>query len=113
MFAWSHEDISGINPSVITYSLNVTSSYKPVHQKKRVFALERDNAIQEEVQKLEVAMFILEVYYPDWLANMVMVKKANGKWKMCVDFIELNKACPKDSYPFPRINQLVDSITEH
>ena len=48
--------------------------------------------------------FVHEVYYPDWLANVVMVKKANGKWRMCVDLIDLNKACPKDSYSFPRID---------
>ena len=57
--------------------------------------------------------FIQEVYYPDWLANVVMVKKANGKWRMCVDFTDLNKASPKDSYPLPRIDQLVDSIAGH
>ena len=57
--------------------------------------------------------FIQEVYYPDWLINVVLVKKANGKWRMCVDFTSLNKACPKDSFPLPRINQLVDSIVGH
>ena len=57
--------------------------------------------------------FIQEVYYPDWLVNVVLVKKANGKWRMCVDFTSLNKACPKDSFPLPRINQLVDSIAGH
>ena len=64
-------------------------------------------------KKLIVAKFIREVYYPDWLANVVMVKKANGKWRMCVDFTDLNKACPKDSYPLPRIDQLVDSTAGH
>ena len=59
------------------------------------------------------AKFIREVYYPDWLANVVMVKKANGKWRMCVDFIDLNKASPKDSYPLSRIDQLVDSTAGH
>ena len=98
VFAWSHEDMPGIDPSIITHRLNVYPSSKPVHQKKRVFAPERDNAIKEEVQKLTTAQFIREVYYPDWLANVVMVKKANGKWRMCVDFTDLNKACPKDSY---------------
>ena len=73
----------------------------------------RDNAIKEEVQKLMAAKFIREVYYPDWLANVVMVKKANDKWRMCVDFTDLNKACPKDSYPLPRIDQLVDSTASH
>ena len=99
----------GIDPSVITHCLNVSPSYKPVRQKKRVFAPERDNAIKDEVQKLMAAKFIREVYYLDWLTNVVMVKKANGKWRMCVDFTDLNKACPKDSYPLPRIDQLVDS----
>ena len=103
----------GIDPSVITYRLNVSPSYKPVCQKKRVFALERDNAIKEEVQKLITVEFICEVYYLDWLANVVMIKKANGKWKMCVDFTNLNKACSKDSYPLPRIDQLVDSTVGH
>ena len=74
---------------------------------------ERDKAITEEVRKLLEASFIRDVYYPDWLANMVMVKKSNGKWRMCVDFMDLNRACPKDSYPFPRIDTLVDSTARH
>ena len=53
------------------------------------------------------------MYYPKWLANVVLVKKANGKWRMCVDFTDLNKACPKDNFPLPRIDQLVDSTTGH
>ena len=59
------------------------------------------------------AGFIREVYYPDWLANVVMVKKANRKWRICMDFTDLNKACPKDSYPLPRVDVLVDSTTQH
>ena len=47
--------------------------------------------------------------YPEWLANTVMVKKANGKWRMCIDFTDLNKACPKDEFPLPRIDSLVDA----
>ena len=67
----------------------------------------------EEVCKLQDAEFIREVYYLDWLAHVVMVQKAKEKWKMCVDFTDLNKACPKDSYPLPRIDVLVDSTTRH
>ena len=78
-----------------------------------MFALERDQAIAKEVHKLQEANFIREVYYPDWLANVVMVKKASGKWRMCVDFTDLNKACPKDSYPLPRVDILVDSTARH
>ena len=58
----------------------------------------------EEVEKLLVVGFIQEVYYPKWLANIIMVKKLNGKWRMCIDFIDLNQAWPKDSFPLPRIN---------
>ena len=108
VFVWSHDDIPRIDPSVSTHRFNVYLSSKPVRQKKRVFAPERDKAIKEEVQKLTTTLFIQEVYYPDWLANVVMVKKANGKWRMYVDFTDLNKACPKDSYPLSRIDQLVD-----
>ena len=60
-----------------------------------------------------MAKFIWEVYYSDWLANVVMVKKTNGKWRMCVDFTDLNKACLKDRYPLPCIDQLVDSTAGH
>ena len=59
------------------------------------------------------ASFIREVYYPEWLANVVLMKKANGKWRMCIDFTDLNKAYPKDNFPLPRIDQLVDSTAEH
>ena len=103
----------GIDLSVITHCLNVYPFSKPVLQKKKVFAPERDNAIKEEVQKLTTSKFIREVYYPGWLANVVMIKKANGKWRMCMDFTDLNKSCPKDSYPLPRIDQLVDLIAGH
>ena len=78
-----------------------------------MFTLERDKAIAEEVRKLLEAGFIREVYYPDWLANVVMVKKANGKWRMYVDFTDLNRACSKDSYPLPRIDTMVDSTARH
>ena len=102
-----------INPHVITHHLNVSLSYKPVRQKKRVFAPERDNAIKEEVHELVTAEFICEVYYPNWQANVVIIKKADNKWRMCMDFTNLNKAYPKDSYPLPRIDQLVDSTARH
>ena len=113
IFAWSHEDMQGIDLLVIVHRLNVNPDSSPVRQKKRVFAQERDKVVAEEVKKLLEAGFIGEVYYPDWLANVVMVRKNNGKWRMCVDFTDLNRACPKDSYPLPRIDTLVDSTARH
>ena len=83
------------------------------YDKRKWYLLLKEIMLLKTVQKLMAAKFIQEVYYPDWLANVVMVKKANGKWRMCVDFTDLNKACPKDSYPLPRIDQLVDSTAGH
>ena len=113
VFAWSHEDMSSIPTEIIQHKLNVNPASKPVQQRRRVFALERDQAVRDEVARLLSAGFIREVYYPDWLANIVLVKKANGKWRMCVDFTDLNRACPKDSFPLPRIDQLVDFTVSH
>ena len=113
VFAWSHEDMPEIDPSVIVHRLNVNPASSSIRLKKRVLAQERDKAIAEEVRKLLEAGFIREVYYPDWLANVVMVKKSNGKWRMCVNFTDPNRACPKDNYPLPRIDTLVDSTAKH
>ena len=67
----------------------------------------------DEINKLLAANFIREVYHSEWLANVVMAKIANGKWRICVYFMDLNDACPKDSFPLPRIDQLVDSTAGH
>ena len=86
---------------------------KPVQQRQRAFTPEQDQVVRDEVARLLTVGFFREVYYPDWLVNVVLVKKANGKWRMCVDFTDLNKACPKDSFPLPRIDQLMDSTAGH
>ena len=89
--------------------MNIKADSKPVKQGLRRFDEERCKAIGEELQKLLTAGFIKEVYHPEWLANPVLVRKKNGKWRMCVDYTGLNKACPKDPFPLPRIDQIVDS----
>ena len=87
------------------------SQVRPVRQRRRKFNEEKRQAIKEETQKLLVAGHIREIQYPEWLANVVLVKKSSRKWRMCVDFTDLNKACPKDSYPLPSIDALVDSAS--
>ena len=103
----------GIPPNIIQHRLKVDTEKKPVQQKRRVFAPERNKTVVDKVNKLLATNFIREVYYPEWLANVVMVKKENEKWRMCVDFIDLNNACSKDSFPLPRIDLLVDSTVGH
>ena len=109
VFVWRHEDMPGISNDIIQHRLNVNLERKPVQQRRRVFAPKQNKAIMDEVPKLLVANFIRKVYYPDWLANVVIVKKPNKKWRMCVDFTNLNSVYSKDSFPLPRIDQLVDS----
>ena len=104
--------MGGIDPAIITHKLNVSPSFKPVKQ-KRSFALERQKAINEEVDKLLQAGAIREVEYPEWLPKVVLVKKANGKWRLCIDFTDVNRACPKDSFPLPRIDLIVDATAGH
>ena len=105
--------MGGIDLAVITHKLNISFSFKPVKQKRRSFALERQKEINDEVNKLIQAKAIQEVEYPEWLANVVLVKKANGKWRLCIDFTDVNKACLKDSFSLPRIDLIVDTTAGH
>ena len=105
--------MGGIDPTVITHRLNASPSFKPIKQKRRSFVPERQKAINEEVGKLLQAGAIREVEYPEWLANVVLVKKANIKWRLFIDFTDVNRACPKDSFPLPRIDLIVDSTAGH
>ncbi|XP_048615611.1 uncharacterized protein LOC125588347 [Brassica napus] len=108
-FAWKTSDMKGIDPAVTSHELHIDPTFKPIRQKRRKLGPERSKAINEEVDRLLDAGFITEVRYPKWLANPVVVKKKNGKWRICVDFTDINKACPKDSYPLPHIDRLVES----
>ena len=109
IFAWAHADMKGIHPSITSHKLNVLPTARPIRQKVRRFHPDRQKIIRNEIDKLLEAKFIREVDYPDWLANVVVVPKKEGKWRVCVDYTNLNNACPKDSFPLPRIDQIVDS----
>nr|GEV95338.1 reverse transcriptase domain-containing protein [Tanacetum cinerariifolium] len=110
IFTWQPSNMTGVPRSVAEHRLNIREGYSPVRQKKKGQAPERARAIQAEVQKLVDAGIMREVYYHDWLYNPVMVKKHDGCWRMCVDFTDLNKACPQDCYPFPKIDWKVESL---
>jgi hypothetical protein len=94
---------------VIEHHLKINPDARPMSQKPRRQSIERQDFIRKEVQKLLDTGFIEEVHHPVWLANPVIVPKVNGKLRMCIDYTSLNKACPKDPYPLPRIDQIVDS----
>ncbi|GJW63006.1 reverse transcriptase domain-containing protein [Tanacetum coccineum] len=95
---------------IAEHRLNVREGCFPVRQKKRGQASERNKEICEEVEKLVNAGIMKEVHYHNWLSNPIMVKKHDNSWRMCVDFKDLNKACPKDGYPLPKIDSKVESL---
>ncbi|XP_012846839.1 PREDICTED: uncharacterized protein LOC105966805 [Erythranthe guttata] len=109
VFAWKAQDLTGIPPKVALHRLNVDKRLKPVKQCKSIFGLERNKHMKEEVAKLLDACHIRPVQYLEWLSNVVLVPKLGGKWRLCVDFTDLIKAWPKDPFPLPRIDQLIDS----
>ena len=113
VFAWDAYEAPRVDPNFICHHLNVNPAVTPKKQPSRCLSKEYADAVREEVMKLKRAGAIKEVFYPKWLANTVMVKKKSGKWRICVDFTDLNKACSKDPFPMPRIDRLVDSTTGH
>ncbi|GJX20785.1 reverse transcriptase domain-containing protein [Tanacetum coccineum] len=113
IFAWQPSDMTGVPRSIAEHKLNIRKGYSPVRQKNRGQAPERAKAIQAKVQKLVKAGIMREVYYHDWLSNPVMVKKHDGSWRMCVDFTDLNKACPQDCYPLPEIDWKIESLCDY
>ena len=104
VFAWTHADMPEISPIHASHKLNVAPSAKPVRQKVRRFHPDCHLVIQTEVDNLLQNGFIRAVKYPEWLAKVVVVLKKGNKWKVCVDYMDLNDACPKDSFPLPHID---------
>ena len=99
VFAWSPNEVPGVDLEFIVHRLNVDPSFPPKKQKSRRSEREHIKAVRSEVQKLKEVGAIKEIYFPEWLANTVVVKMKNGKWRVCVDFTDLNRACPKDPFP--------------
>ncbi|KAE8735344.1 No pollen germination related 2 [Hibiscus syriacus] len=113
IFAWSYQDMPGLSTDIVIHKLPINPEYKPVQQKLRRMRPEMLLQIKEEVMKQINAGFLQAAKYPEWVANIVPVPKKNGKVRMCVDYRDLNKASPKDSFPLPHIDTLVDNTAGH
>jgi hypothetical protein len=98
----------GVPRELVEHSLHVWPDAKPVKQPLQCFVEEKRKAIGEEIARLLAVGFIMEVFYLDWLANLVRVLKNNNTWRMCIDYTSLNKACPKDPFVLPHIDQVID-----
>ena len=113
VFALSTYDVPGIDPEFICHWLNVNPEATPQKKPPRCSSKEHAEAVRVEVNKLKQAGAIKEIFYPEWLANIVVVKKKNEKWRVCVDFKDLNKVFLKHLFPIFLIDQLVDGIVGH
>jgi hypothetical protein len=99
-----------VSRTIIEHGLGIDPSVRRRKQRLHKMSDEKTEAAKAEVHRLLEANFIEPIAYPTWLANVVMVQKKSGKWRMmCIDFTSLNKACPKDNFPLPRIDKIVDS----
>ena len=113
IFAWDANKAPWADPSFIYHHLNVNPSITPKKQPPRCPSKEYADVVKDEVMKLKKVGAIKEIFYPEWLANTIVVKKKSRKWRVYIDFTDLNKACPKDPFPMPRIDQLVDITAGH
>ena len=104
VFAWNAYEALEVDLSFICHHLNVNPSITPKMQPPRCSSKEHSDTVKHEVTRLKHAGAIKEIFYPEWLTNTVVVKKESGKWRVCMDFTDLNKACPKDHFPMPRID---------
>lgn len=112
VFAWSYQDMPGLDTDIVEHRLPLKPECPPVKQKLRRTHPDMAQKIKEEVQKQINAGFLVTSTYPQWLANIVPVPKKDGKVRMCVNYRDLNKASPKDDFPLPHIDVLVDSTAK-
>ena len=113
VFTWNAYEVLRVDPEFMCHHLKDNPLITPRKQPPWRPSKEYIEAVREEVIKLKQAEAIKKVFYPEWLVNTVVVKKKSGKWRVCVDFTNLNKACPKDPFSMPKIDQLVDTTVGH
>ena len=113
VFAWSYQDISSLDIEIVVHWLPLREECASIKHKLRRVKLEMLLKIKEEVKKQLDAGFLEVFKYPQWVANIVSVPKKDGKVRMCVNYQDLNRASPKDNFPLPYIDTLVDNTAKH
>ncbi|XXG82931.1 hypothetical protein AAC387_Pa10g0803 [Persea americana] len=108
-FAWSYAEMPGLDPKIAVHKLNLQENIKPVKQGQRRFYPDVMDKIEQEVQKLKNVGFIREEQHPEWLANIFPVTKKNGQIRVCIDYRDLNNTCPKDEFPLPKPEVMIDN----
>jgi hypothetical protein len=108
VFAWSYEEMPGIDPDIMAHEIKTYPGAKPVRQRLRPVHPRKATTIKLEVEKLLKAGFIYPVALTDWVSNLVPIDKKQGTIRVCIDYRDINKACPKDNFPTPFVDQIVD-----
>jgi hypothetical protein len=108
VFAWSYEEMPGIDPKIVEHEITMYPDAKPIRQKLHPVNPRKAAAIKAEVEKLLKAGFIYPIHLTEWVSNPMPFDKKQGTIRVCTDFRDLNKACPKDNYPTPFIDQIID-----
>ncbi|GJU19855.1 hypothetical protein Tco_1153197 [Tanacetum coccineum] len=110
VFAWQPSDMIGVSRRIIQHSLNVNLSITPVAQKRKVLGPEKSKAVTKEVEEWVKAGIMRSVWYPTWISNPVLVKKVDSSWRMCIDFKNVDSACPNDYYLLPEIDLKIEVV---
>ena len=113
IFVWEHSDMIGLDPSIVEHHLNIKLRSRPIQQKMRRFHPWWQEAIRQGVNRLLEAGFIRKIQYLEWLANVIVVPKKNEKWRVSIDYTNLNEAYTKDCFPLSWIDQIVNATTSH
>jgi len=109
-FAWDYPDMKGIDPQLCTHHIYIEKDARPIRQPQRKLNPHLKDVVKDELQKLLDVNFIYPISDSKWVSPLVVVPKKNGKWRICVDYRELNKATQKDHFPLPFIDQVLDTL---
>jgi hypothetical protein len=112
IFAWSYEEMPGIDPAIVIHEIKTYPGDKPVWQHLHLVHPHKVAAIKLEVEKLLKAGFIYPVALTEWVSNLVPIDKKGGSICVCVDYRDINKACSKDNFPTPFVDQIVDDCAD-
>ena len=112
IFAWSYDEMPGINPRIVEHEIKTYPNAKPVRQRLRAVNPRKAPVIKVEIEKILNVSFIYPVPLTEWVSNPISVDKKQGVICICTNFRDLNRACPKDNFPTPFIDQILDECAE-
>jgi hypothetical protein len=112
-FTWDYTEMPGLDRSIVEHRLPLKSGFRPFQQRARQMKAEVLVEVKKEVEKMIEAGFIRPCQYAEWISRVVPVQKKDGRWRVCVDFRDLNRATPKDEYPMPIAEKLINAAAGH